>query len=103
MSALEFWTLVRFTLYPIILLFGLTWALWHWRLYRRGRCAADAWAFWLGLAIAINGGSGLASLMIASTIGFGPVSSMVFTVGPLVLVLVLVTATAARFLEAWRR
>lgn len=103
MSALEFWTTVRFMLYPVLLLFGLAWALFHWRLYRQARCAGDAWAVWLGLAIAINGGSGLASLMVVSAKGFSPVSSMVFTVGPATLTLVMVTATAARFWDAWRR
>lgn len=100
---MEVWTAVRFTLYPLLLVLGLTWALFHLRLYRQTRCVGDGWAFWIGLAVATNGLAGLASLAIARTVGFGPLSSAIFTLGPAALVVVLGAAVMALFREAWRR
>lgn len=100
---MEMWTAVRFLLYPIMLGLGAAWALFHLRLYRQDRCVSDGWAFWIGLAVAINGAAGVGSLVIAKMVGFGALSSAVFTLGPAVLVMVLGAAVLARFREAWRR
>lgn len=98
----ETWTQVRFLLYPFMLAFGLAWVLLHVRMYHRGRCAPCAWSVWLGAAVAVNGAAGLASLVIARVVGFGPLSSAVFTVGPAVLVLVTGAGVVALFRSAWR-
>lgn len=100
---METWTAVRFLLYPVLLGLGLAWSLFHLRLYRQQHCVSDGWAFWLGVAIAINGAAGLLSLLVARLVGFGPLSSAVFTMGPAALVMVTGAAVWARFREAWRR
>jgi hypothetical protein len=101
--SLETWTTVRFTLYPVMLIFGFAWALFNFRSYWSGRCVGDAWAGWLGLAVAIQGASGLASLLIARTAGFGSLSSGVFTLGPLAVTVVIVSGSAALWWTAWRK
>lgn len=103
MTALELWTMVRFTLYPIMLVFGLAWSLFHFRTYRQGRCASDAWAGWLGAAVALNGAAGFGSLLVASGAGFGPLSSMVFTIGPAVITATVASGVVALWWSAWKR
>lgn len=100
---METWTAVRFLLYPVLLGLGVAWSLFHLRLFRQGRCVSDGWAFWLGVAIAINGAAGLTSLVVARLVGFGSLSSAVFTLGPAALAMVTGAAVFARFREAWRQ
>jgi hypothetical protein len=99
---MELWTQLRFTLYPVMAIFGLAWALFHFRRYWAGRCVGDAWAGWLGLAAALQGVSGFAALLVSKTVGFGPLSSGIFTLGPLAMVLVLVSGSAALWWSAWK-
>lgn len=103
MTVLELWTNVRFLLYPIMFGAALAWSLFHLRAWRHGRCTGDAWAFWLGVAVAINGLAGVFSLLVARTVGFGPISSSLFTIGPAVLTIVIVAGAASLFWAAWKR
>lgn len=75
---MEFWTTVRFTLYPVMLVSGLVWSVLMLRHYRRQRCAEAAWAFWLGAAVAVQGASGFAALLVSRTLGFGTLSMRCF-------------------------
>jgi hypothetical protein len=73
------------------------------RHYRAQRCAEAAWAFWLGLAIAVQGASGFGALLVSRTVGFGALSSAMFTVGPLAVTLVAATGAVMLLAAAWRR
>jgi len=103
MMILELWTNVRFTLYPVMLVSGLVWAGFMLRHYRFQRCAEAAWAFWLGMAVAIQGASGLVALLVAKTQGFGALSSGLFTSGPLAVTTVVMSGALALWWSAWRR
>ena len=103
MTTMELWTTVRFTLYPVMLVSGLTWAVLMLRHYRVLRCAEAAWAFWLSLAVAAQGASGFAALLVSRTVGFGPLSSAVFTLGPALVTLVAATGAVCMVAAAWRR
>jgi hypothetical protein len=72
------------------------------RNYRCRRCAETAWAFWLGVAIAVQGLSGFAALLISNAQGFGALSSAVFTLGPLAVTLVTTTGAVMLLVRAWR-
>lgn len=100
---MEFWTTVRFTLYPVMLVGGVAWAVLMWRHYRCQRCAEAAWSFWLAAAVAVQGASGFAALLVSNAVGFGPLSSVVFTVGPLAVALVIMTGAVMLVASAWRR
>jgi hypothetical protein len=100
---MEFWTTVRFSLYPVMLVGGVVWAVLMLRHYRCQRCAEAAWSFWLALAVAVQGASGFAALLISNVIGFGALSSAVFTVGPLAVALVVTTGAVMLVASAWRR
>lgn len=100
---LEFWTMVRYLLYPVLVVCGVAWAFFHWRLYRSSRCGNDAWSGWLGAAAALLGLMGIPSLTTARAMGFSPSTSLLITVGVLGLALVLASGTVALWLDAWRR
>ena len=101
--ALEFWTMVRYLLYPVILVFGLAWSFFHFRLYRSSRCGNDAWSGWLGLAAALLGLAGIGGLTVARAAGFGSATSLMVTIGVMALALVLASGTVALWMNAWRR
>ena len=103
MTTMELWTTVRFLLYPVMLVSGATWAVLMLRHYRYQRCAEAAWSFWLALAVAMQGLSGFAALLVSRTLGFGALSSAVFTLGPALVTLVAVTGTVCMLAAAWRR
>lgn len=103
MTPLEFWTMARFLLYPVMLVSGLAWALFMLRYYRRTRCFDAAWSFWLGLAVAVQGASGFSALLVSRTQGFGSLSSGIFTVGALAVTVTVATGALAMWLTAWRR
>lgn len=103
MTILEFWTMVRYLLYPVILVCGVGWAFFHFRLFRASRCGNDAWSGWLGLAAALLGLAGMSSLTMARATGFGSSTSLLITVGLAGLALVLASGTVALWLNAWRR
>lgn len=98
---MEFWTIVRFLLYPVLLVFGVAWCVFFGRSYRRGRCASDGWAFWLGAAVALTGACGFGALMVAQITGFSSVTSGIFTLGTLAPTVVVVVGSAAIWLDAW--
>jgi hypothetical protein len=100
---MEFWTTVRFLLYPVMLVAGAAWATLMLRHYRCQRCAEAAWAFWMGLAVAVQGAAGFASLLVSNALGFGALSSAVFTLGPLAVTIVTTTGAAVLLVAAWRR
>lgn len=99
---MEFWTVVRFILYPLLLVFGVAWCLFFGQSYRRSRCAGDGWSFWLGAAVATTGACGFGALLVARTIGFSSVTSGLFTLGTLALTVVVVAGSTAIWLDAWR-
>lgn len=103
MTTLEFWTMVRYLLYPVILVCGVAWAFFHFRLYRSSHCGNDAWSGWLGLAAALLGLAGTGGLSLARISGFGPSTSILITVGVMALALVLASGTVAMWMDAWRR
>ena len=95
--------MVRYLLYPVILVCGLAWGFFHFRLYRSSRCGNDAWSGWLGLAAALLGLMGIGGLTVARIFGFGSSTSILITVGVIGLAIVLASGTAAMWVEAWRR
>lgn len=99
---MELWTNVRFFLYPLMIVGGLTWTLLTLRQYRQRCCSKDMWATRLGFAIAVQGAAGFVALLISVTQGFGPLSSAVFTVGPLTVTLVTITGAVTMLVAAWR-
>jgi hypothetical protein len=101
--SLEFWTMVRYLLYPVLVVCGVAWAFFHFRLYRSSRCGNDAWSAWLGLAAALLGLAGIVGLTVARASGFSPVTSLMVTVGVIALALVLASGTVALWMDAWRR
>ena len=100
---MEFWTTVRFLLYPVMLVAGASWSVLMLRHYRYQRCAEAAWSFWLALAVALQGLSGFAALLVSNALGFGALSSAVFTLGPLAVTVVTATGAVCMLLRAWRR
>jgi len=100
---MEFWTTIRFMLYPVLLVGGVAWAVLMLRYFRCQRCAEAAWSFWLAAAVAVQGASGFAALLISNAVGFGALSSAVFTLGSLAVTLVVATGSACLLLTAWRR
>jgi hypothetical protein len=103
MIPLEFWTTVRYVLYPVILVCGLAWGFFHLRLYRSSRCGNDAWSAWLGLAAALLGLAGISGLTLAKLTGFSSFTSILFALGVLALATVLISGTVAMWMDAWRR
>ena len=101
--SLETWTLVRFSMYPVMLVCGVGVAVLFWQSYRRSRCAEHAWAFWLALAAAVQGAAGLASLVMSQAAGFNARTSAVFTLGTVTVTVVLVSALLAMGRAAWRQ
>lgn len=102
MTAMEFWTSIRFLLYPVLLVFGLALEVLMVRRYRVCRNAECAWAAWLGLGAAGLGGSGFVSLLIAQQRGFSSATSLILTVGLLLMAFTLVMAVISLFLHDWR-
>lgn len=103
MISLEFWTMVRYLLYPVLVVCGVAWSFFHFRLYRSSRCGNDAWSGWLGLAAALLGLVGIGGLTLARVGGFGSSTSILFALGVMGLALVLISGTAAMWMDAWRR
>lgn len=100
---METWTVVRFLLYPLILVFGAVFAGLMFRRYRSGGCIGDAWAGWLGVAVASTGLCGLVALWLSRVLGgFGTLTSALFTLGTVSLAVVLVSAVASIGMTAWR-
>ena len=99
----EFWTTVRFMLYPVMLVCGLCWAILLLHRYRQARYAEVAWAAWLGVAVAIQGGAGFMSLLVSHFYGFGPLTSAIFTTGPLAVTVVVASGVIALARTAWTR
>ena len=100
---LEFWTMVRYLLYPVLVVCGVAWAFFHFQLYRSSRCGHDAWSAWLGLAAALLGLAGIVGLTVAKSAGFGAATSLLMTVGVMSLTLVMASGTVVLWLDAWRR
>lgn len=100
---METWTMVRFLLYPILLVTGLALAWLFARQYRSQRLPAQAWAAWLALAAGVLGLAGFGALVLSQALGgFGSVTSALLTAGLAVLTGVVVSALAAVGLAGWR-
>lgn len=99
---MEFWTTVRFMLYPVMLVAGGAWAVLMLRHYNSKRCAEVAWAFWLGAAVALQGLSGFVALLVSKTVGLGALTSLIFSVGPLAVTVVTATGAVMLLMSAWR-
>jgi cytochrome c oxidase assembly factor CtaG len=101
--SLEAWTMMRFLMYPVMLVCGIGLAVMFWQSYQRRRCAEQAWAFWLALAGAVQGAAGMVALVISQDTGFSNRTSAVFTIGTMAMTVVLVSALLALGQAAWRR
>lgn len=101
--SLETWTLLRFSMYPIMLVCGAGVAVLFRRQYQQSRCVEQAWAFWLALAVAVQGLAGFTSLLMAQPAGFNSRTSGVFTAGTVFVTMVTVSALLALSAAAWRR
>lgn len=99
---LEFWTMLRYLQYPIILVFGLMWMFVCLRAYRIYRYHRDLWSGLLGGAVGMFGLAGLSSLSVARVIGFGAQSSALITMGVTELLITLLSAIVAHWIHAWQ-
>lgn len=103
MTALELWTQVRFTLYPILFVFGLLWAFLLARQYRVCYSKLHLWSMWQGVSLSVLGASGFVALLVAQRYGFSPYTSMILTFGLFVVAVVLVSGTVSMWVWAWRK
>lgn len=97
---------VRFLfVYPVMLVFGTTWAIMFWRRWRRARYTSDIWSAALGSAVALWSALGLSALYIATLTpaGYGLVTSAMFTVGAVIVCIVIVAGVVVILGSQWQR
>ncbi len=94
---MDTWAMLRFALYPVMLVSGVAWALLFWR--QRPRNVAAPLAAGLGAAVAVQGAAGFLALLISPAPN--GLTSAMFTAGVLAVALTATYGAIVMLREAW--
>lgn len=94
---MDTWAMLRFALYPVMLVSGVAWALLFWR--QRPWNVAAPLAAGLGAAVAVQGAAGFMALLVSPAPT--SVTGAIFTLGILSVTLVTAGGVAVMMCETW--